>query len=75
MRKRRTPQSRFQLEELENRVLPSFVFVAGSQPAEAGATPDGARNDGTIGPSIFTAPNANPWNGPANSPVLANGDT
>jgi len=39
------------LEELEE-----YPFTPGSQPDLASVSPDGTRNDGTFGPSVFHLP-------------------
>lgn len=67
--------TRFRIERLEDRIAPSFVFVDGSQPDDAGAAPEGHRGDGTFGPSSATHPTGDAWTAHDQSPVLDNGGT
>lgn len=72
---------RFAIEKLEDRIAPSFVFLDGSQPDDAGASPPGPRGDGTFGPSSVDFPSNSDhaplaaWNAHDQSPVLGNGGT
>ena len=49
---------KLKIEDLEERIAPSYVFLEGSQPDVAGAEPVGGQGDFTasFGPSIADAP-------------------
>jgi len=75
-----------EIEELEERIAPSFIFAGGSAPDNAGASPEGVRDDGTFGPSKVGFSSENDgvgadkagkaaWSSHNNSDVLDNGDT
>jgi hypothetical protein len=66
------------IEDLEERIAPSFVFVLDSPPDRADASPVGPRGDETFGPSIPDFPaqgNLAAWSAHSNSPVLDSGGT
>ena len=51
------------IEDLEERIAPSFVFVGGSAPADAGATPLGGQGGliGSFGPNSGVHPTGDAW--------------
>lgn len=70
---------KLEVEELEERIAPSFIFADGSQPDTAGASPTGGQAgtggplEASFGPNSTVHPNGNAWTGHAQSPVLENG--
>lgn len=51
------------IEELEERIAPSFVFAGGSAPADTGADPTGGQGGltGSFGPNSGDHPTKDPW--------------
>ena len=51
------------VEDLEERIAPSFVFAEGSKPFEAGANPTGGQGGPveSFGPNSGSHPNSSPW--------------
>lgn len=73
-------QLKLEVEELEERIAPSFIFAEGSQPDTAGASPSGgqAGTDGPLetsfGPNSTVHPNGSAWTAHSQSSVLENGE-